>query len=339
VEWAADEATLRRLPLHIVHAAERWTTTSLHAAPGCVSPSRNVGAGSWSEAAEPAAKARPASRSPPNWSSAHRRGRSGHRAPGRRDHRPATAGLGRLHRHAAGSTAFAFAAMFPVPVIVVRGEVCGRRGEVLAGVDLSRTALTCCGTPSRRPHCAADGSGWSRLAAAATPLAVTRDRGRDPGTPHHAIAPWRRSSEVGVVEQTPVRHPAGELTPTPRPRHPARGRVTGTRPRSVPRPGRPRSDPPRRLPGRRRTAAGCGARPWCRTGDALSRADHGGSITVSARRLVPGLGARYASAVLDGPSGGSGGDRRALPQRVSFLRAPLGDGRVRTPNRSPPHAA
>ncbi len=61
VEWAADEATLRRRPLHVVHAAERWERDlPFHSAPGTCESLTESGGRVLAEAVERVAKTRPA---------------------------------------------------------------------------------------------------------------------------------------------------------------------------------------------------------------------------------------------------------------------------------------
>jgi nucleotide-binding universal stress UspA family protein len=215
VEWAADEATLRRLPLHIVHAAERWDyDVPFHAAPGMCESLTETGEHVLAEAAERAAKARPGL--PVTTELVVGSPARALRSQGRRadeiivGHR----GLGGFTGMLLGSTGLRVAGHVPVPVIVVRGEVCGRRGEVLAGVDLSED-----GTHVLRYafEAAALRGGWVRVVHAwrppATPLAVRETAAVTQERLTDAIAPWRAEfPDVGVVEQTPCGHPAGELT-------------------------------------------------------------------------------------------------------------------------------
>jgi nucleotide-binding universal stress UspA family protein len=215
VEWAADEATLRRRPLHIVHAAERWDyDMPFHAAPGMCESLTETGERVLAEAVERAAKARPGLQVTTElvFDSPARALRS----QGRRadeiivGHR----GLGGFTGMLLGSTGLRVAGHVPVPVIVVRGEVCERRGEVLVGVDLSGDATH---VLRYAFESAALRGAWVRVVHAwqppATPLAVgetaavTQERLTD------ATAPWRAEfPDLGVVEQTPCGHPVGELT-------------------------------------------------------------------------------------------------------------------------------
>lgn len=215
VEWAADEATLRRRPLHIVHAAERWDyDMPFHAAPGMCESLTQTGERVLAEAVERAAKARPGLQVTTElvFDSPARALRS----QGRRadeiivGHR----GLGGFLGMLLGSTGLRVAGHVPVPVIVVRGEVCERRGEVLAGVDLSGDAAN---VLRYAFEAAALRGAWVRVVHAwqppATPLAVRETAAVAQERLTDAIAPWRAAfPDVGVVEQTPCGHPVGELT-------------------------------------------------------------------------------------------------------------------------------
>lgn len=216
VEWAADEATLRRRPLHIVYAAERWEyDVPFHSAPGMCESLTETGAGILVQAAERAAKAHPGLLVTTEliFDSPSRALRSlGRRADeivvGHR-------GLGGFTGMPLGSTSLRVAGHVPVPVIVVRGEMCERRGEVLAGVDLRQDTDDVLGYAF---DAAALRGAWVRVVHAwqVPPLpltgsvqqtaAVTQERLAD------AVAPWRaKFPEVGVVEQTPRGHPVAEL--------------------------------------------------------------------------------------------------------------------------------
>jgi nucleotide-binding universal stress UspA family protein len=215
VEWAADEATLRRRPLHIVHAAERWDyDVPFHAAPGMCESLTETGERVLAEAVERAAKARPGLQVTTEliFDSPARALRS----QGRRadeiivGHR----GLGGFTGMLLGSTGLRVAGHVPVPVIVVRGEVCERRGEVLAGVDLSEDATH---VLRYAFEAAALRGAWIRVVNAwqppATPLAVRETAVVAQERLTDALAPWRLEfPDVGVVAQTPCGHPVGELT-------------------------------------------------------------------------------------------------------------------------------
>jgi nucleotide-binding universal stress UspA family protein len=214
VEWAADEATLRCRPLHIVHAAERWEyDVPFHTAPGICESLTETGERVLAEAVERAAKARPGL--PVTAELIFDSPARALRSQGRRadeiivGHR----GLGGFTGMLLGSTGLRVAGHVPVPVVVVRGEVCERRGEVLVGVDLSEDR-SC--VLRYAFEAAALRSAWVRVVHAwqppATPLtvretaAVTQERLAD------AVAPWRAEfPDVGVVEQTPCGHAVGEL--------------------------------------------------------------------------------------------------------------------------------
>lgn len=216
VEWASEEATLRRHPLHIVYAAERWEyDVPFHTAPGMCESLTGTGADILAQAAERAAKARPGLLVTTEliFDSPSRALRSfGRRAEeivvGHR-------GLGGFTGMLLGSTGLKVAGHIPVPVIVVRGEMCERRGEVLAGVDLRQDTTDVLGYAF---EAAALRGAWVRVVHAwqphSTPFtgsvqetaAVTQERLAD------AVAPWRaKFPDVGVVEQTPRGHPVGEL--------------------------------------------------------------------------------------------------------------------------------
>lgn len=216
VEWAADEAALRRRPLHIVHAAQRWENdVPLHAAPGMCGSLTETGGHILAEAAVRAAKAHPGL--PVTTELIFNAPANALRSFGRRadelvmGHR----GSGGCDGMLLGSTALRVAEHAPVPVIVVRGEAGERRGEILAGID-----------PSDDPgdvlayafEAAALRGAWVRAiqvwdvpsslpaVSACEAAAMAQERLSD------AIGPWRaKFPDVGVVEQTPRGHPVGEL--------------------------------------------------------------------------------------------------------------------------------
>jgi nucleotide-binding universal stress UspA family protein len=216
VEWAADEATLRRRPLHIVHAAERWEPdVPFHLAPGMCESLTETGERVLAEAAERAAKIRPGllittelvfGRPAPALRALG--GRAEEVIVGNR-------GLGGFAGMLLGSTGLRVAGHVPVPVIIVRGEPRECRGEVLVGIDLSPAsaeilryafeAAALRGAWVRVVHA------WHVPAAMRTvsvheTAAVTQERLTD------AVAPWRAAfPDVGVVEQTPCGHPVSAL--------------------------------------------------------------------------------------------------------------------------------
>ena len=217
VEWAADEASLRRRPLHIVYAAERWDyDVPFHAAPGMCESLTETGANILAQAAERAAKIRPGLLVTTEliFDTPARALRSlGRRADeivvGHR-------GVGGFTGMLLGSTGLRVAGHVPIPVVVVRGEMCERRGEVLAGVDLRHDTADVLGYAF---EAAALRGAWVRVVHAwqtpSAPLtgsvqetaAVILERLAD------AVAPWRAEfPDVGVVEQTPRGHPVGELS-------------------------------------------------------------------------------------------------------------------------------
>lgn len=214
VEWAADEATLRRRPLHIVHAAERWEyDVPFHAAPGMCESLTETGERVLAEAVERAAKTRPGL--PVTTELVFDSPARALRSQGRRadeiivGHR----GLGGFTGMLLGSTGLRVAGHVPVPVIVVRGEVCERRGEVLAGVNLSEDA-SC--VLRYAFEAAMPRGAWVRVVYAwrmpTAPLAVRETAAVAQERLADLVAPWRAEfPHVGVVEQTPCGHPAGEL--------------------------------------------------------------------------------------------------------------------------------
>jgi len=216
VEWAADEATLRRCPLHIVHAAERWEPeVPLHLAPGTCESLTETGERVLAEAAERAAKTRPGL--PITTELVFGRPAPALRALGGRAEEIVVGdrGLGGFAGLPLGSTGLRVAGHVPVPVIVVRGEPGECRGEVLAGVDLSASSAEILRYAF---EVAALRAAWVRVvhvwhvpAAMRTvsvreTAAVTCERLTD------AVTPWRAAfPDVGVVEQTPCGHPVGAL--------------------------------------------------------------------------------------------------------------------------------
>ncbi|GAA4518960.1 universal stress protein [Actinoallomurus oryzae] len=226
VEWAADEATLRRRPLHIVHAAERWEhDMPFYTVPGTCESLTETGEHVLAEAVERAAKARPGL--PVTSELVFDAPVRALRSQGRRageivvGHR----GLGGFAGMLLGSTGLRLAAHVPVPTVVVRGEARERRHEVLAGVDLSEDTEASGASKASEAvlryafEAAALRDAWVHVVHAwqvpamlptvsvCEAEAVTRDRLDD------ALAPWRaRYPDVGVVEQTPRAHPVGALT-------------------------------------------------------------------------------------------------------------------------------
>jgi nucleotide-binding universal stress UspA family protein len=200
-----------------VYAAERWERDlPFHAAPGMCESLTEMGGRALTEAAERAAKDRP--RLPVTAevifdTPAHALCSFARRADvivvGQR-------GSGGFVGMLLGSTGLRIAGHVPVPVIVVRGEVRERRGEVLAGVGLREDPDDVLGYAF---DAAAKRGAWVRVvhawdlpsslpaisACEAAAMAQERLAG--------AVAPWRaRFPGVDVVEQTPRGHPVGELT-------------------------------------------------------------------------------------------------------------------------------
>jgi nucleotide-binding universal stress UspA family protein len=217
IEWAADEAALRNRPLHIVHAAERWEyDVPFHAAPGMCESLTEAGGRVLDEAVVRAAKARPGLRITTEliFDSPARALRSlGRRAA---EIIVGDRGLGGFAGLLLGSTGLKVAGQVPIPVIIVRGQMGERRGEVLVGVDFSEESDHALGYAF---EAAALRGAWVRVihawrpAAGAFPIsvhqaaAVVQDRLAD------AVAPWRaRFPDVRVVEQTPCGHPVSELS-------------------------------------------------------------------------------------------------------------------------------
>lgn len=213
VEWAADEAMLRRCPLHIVHAAERWDDdVPLDEAPGMCASLTETGTAVLTQAAERAVKAHP--RLPVTTELVFGSPAHALRSLGRRageivvGHR----GLGGFTGMLLGSTGLDIAGHVPIPVIVVRGDGCGRRGEVLAGVDLRAETTDVLGYAF---ECAALRGAWVRVVHAwqapqsgsvQQTAAVTQERLAD------VVTPWRaKFPDVGVCEQTPRGHAVEEL--------------------------------------------------------------------------------------------------------------------------------
>jgi nucleotide-binding universal stress UspA family protein len=213
VEWAADEATLRRRPLHIVHAAERWAyDVPFYAAPGMCPSLTETGEHILAEATDRAAKTRPTL--PVTTELIFDSPACALRSLGRRadeiviGHR----GLGGFAALLLGSTALRLAGHLPVPLLVLRGEPRERRDEVLAGVDLTEDPR---GVLAYAFEAAALRGAWVRVVHAWQPpgagsvqeaMAVTQEGLTD------AVATWRAAyPDVCVVEQTPCGHPVGEL--------------------------------------------------------------------------------------------------------------------------------
>jgi nucleotide-binding universal stress UspA family protein len=216
VEWAADEATLRRCPLHIVHAAERWEPdVPFHLAPGMCESLTESGERVLAEAAQRAAKIRPGLLITTEL--VFGRPAAALRALGGRAEEVVVAGrgLGGFAGMLLGSTGLRVAGHVPVPVIIIRGEPGECRSEVLVGVDLSATST---GILRYAFEAAALRDAWVRVVhawhvpaamqtvAVQETAAVTQERLTD------AIAPWRAAfPELGVVEQTPCEHPVSAL--------------------------------------------------------------------------------------------------------------------------------
>jgi len=216
VEWAADEATLRRCPLHIVHAAERWEPgVPFHAAPGMCESLTETGEHVLAEAAERAAKIRPGLLITTELvfdAPARALRAQGARA---EEIVVGSRGLGGFAGLLLGSTGLRVAGHVPVPVIVIRGEPGDCRGEILAGVDLSAASAEVLRyafeTAALRETWVRVIYAWhvpaaSRTFAVHEAAAVTQERLTD------AVAPWRAEfPDVGVVEQTPCGHPVSVL--------------------------------------------------------------------------------------------------------------------------------
>jgi nucleotide-binding universal stress UspA family protein len=216
VEWAADEATLRRCPLHIVHAAERWEPdVPFHLAPGMCESLTESGERVLAEAAERAAKIRPGLRITTEL--VFGRPATTLRALGGRAEEVVVAcrGLGGFAGMLLGSTGLRVAGHVPVPVIIVRGEPGECRSEVLAAVDLW---ATCDGILRYAFEAAALRDAWVRAVHAwHLPAAMRTVSVQETAAVIHerltdAIAPWRAAfPDVGVVQQTPRGHPVSAL--------------------------------------------------------------------------------------------------------------------------------
>jgi nucleotide-binding universal stress UspA family protein len=216
VEWAADDATLRRRPLHIVHAAERWEyDVPFHTAPGTCETLTETGQHVLTEAVERAAKAHPGL--PVTTELFFDSPARALRSLGRRAEEVVVGhrGLGGFAGMLLGSTGFRVAGHVPVPVVVVRGEPGERRCEVLVGVDLSDGCAAVLayafqtaelrGAWVRAVHAWQVPATLSAVAVHQT-AAVAREWLAD------AVAPWRvKFPDVAVVEQAPCGNPVGEL--------------------------------------------------------------------------------------------------------------------------------
>jgi nucleotide-binding universal stress UspA family protein len=217
VEWAADEAAVRNRPLHIVHAAERWEyDVPFHEAPGMCESLTEAGRHVLGEAGDRAAKARPGLKitSELIFNSPARALRSlGRRAA---EIIVADRGLGGFAGMPLGATGLRVAGHVPIPVIIVRGEMKERRGEVLVGVDFSEESAEALGYAFAA---AALRGAWVRVVHAwripgggVYPLSVHQAAALVQDRLADAVAPWRaRFPDVKVVEQVPCGHPVSEL--------------------------------------------------------------------------------------------------------------------------------
>ncbi len=215
VEWAADEAALRRLPLHIVHAVERW---EYDVSPGSSATLIETGGRVTSEAVDRALKARPGLAvttelifdSPAN----------ALRSMGRRSseivvgHR----GLGGFTGMLLGSTGLKLAGHVPVPVVLVRGECHERRGEVLVGVDFTERSK---GALKYAFEAASIRGAWVRavhvwpvpMFTGAYPVSVHNAAAVSQECLADTIAPWRAAfPDVPVIEQAPPGQVVRELS-------------------------------------------------------------------------------------------------------------------------------
>jgi nucleotide-binding universal stress UspA family protein len=220
VEWAADEAALRRRPLHIVHAAERWEyDIPFHTAPGMRESLTETGERILAEAVDRAVKARPGLDittelmfEAPAYALRSLGKRSCEVVIGHR-------GLGGFTGMLLGSTGLRVAGHAPGPVIVVRGETHERRGEILVGVDFSEESAVAL----RYAFDAAAIRGASVRAVHAWQAPSTLFSGARPVTVHQAaaaaqerltdvVAPWRAEyPDVRVIEQAPAGQAVHEL--------------------------------------------------------------------------------------------------------------------------------
>ncbi len=221
VEWAADEAVLRGLPLHIVHAAERWDyDVPFHTAPGLSESLTESGERVLTDAVDRAAKGR--SGLPittelmfesPAYSLRSMAGRAREIVVGHR-------GLGGFSGMLLGSTGLRVAGHVRIPVIVVRGELHERRGEILVGVDLSEESEL---VLRYAFEAAAIRGAWVRavhvwqvpypLYAGAYPVSVHQAAAVSQERLADAVAPWRaRFPDVRVIEQAPPGQIVKELS-------------------------------------------------------------------------------------------------------------------------------
>lgn len=220
VEWAAEEAARMDRPLHIVNATERWFyDLPFHPAPGLSESLSETGERVLAEAVDRARKIRPdvqitteiIFQAPPYALREAAEGAYevvvGHR------------GVGGLAGMLLGSTGLRLAGHAPGPVVVVRGETHGGRGEVLAGVDGSPGSAAALGHAFAA---AAARGAWVRAvhawelppaAIAGTYAAALRRAAATVGERLTAtLRPWReRYPAIRVIEETPPGHPVGEL--------------------------------------------------------------------------------------------------------------------------------
>ncbi len=220
VEWAADEAARLGRPLHIVNAAERWFyDVPFHSAPGLSESLTESGERVLAEAVDRARKARPdveitteiVFQAPP-YALRDAAERAYEVVVGHR-------GVGGLAGMLLGSTGLRLAGHAPGPVVVVRGETHGGRGEVLVGVDGSPESALALGHAF---EAAAARGAWVR-AVHAWELPPVPFTGTYAGALRRAaaavgerlaaaLAPWReRHPGIRVIEETPPGRPVGEL--------------------------------------------------------------------------------------------------------------------------------
>jgi nucleotide-binding universal stress UspA family protein len=220
VEWAAEEAALLTRSLRILYATERWfSDIPFTSTPGLSESLTETGERVLAEAVDLAHKTRPGvevtTKLVFETPSRALRAAAEHAYEVVIGHR----GAGGLARMLLGSTGLRVAGHAPGPVVVVRGETRGRRGEVLVGV----TGSPQCGLALEYAFAAALARGaWVRAVHAwelpptpftsGHPTVLQRAAAMVGERLAAAVAPFReRYPEIQVIEQTPPGHAVGEL--------------------------------------------------------------------------------------------------------------------------------
>lgn len=220
IEWAAEEAARLDRPLHIINATEHWFyDVPFHGARGLPESLTETGERVLAEAVERARKIRPGVEitteiifQAPSQALRDSAERAYEVVVGHR-------GIGGLAGMLLGSTGLRVAGHAPGPVVVVRGEANGGRGEVLVGVDASAASAAALGYAF---EAAAARGAWVRAVQAwelppvpftGTYAAALRRAAAAVGERLAvALAPWRdRHPDIRVIEETPPGHPVGEL--------------------------------------------------------------------------------------------------------------------------------